>query len=220
MVVNDFHFARSVRPPQAGRAMEGQQLPARDAFDVSELGLRSSKHDRPGSRRRKERITTSAYYRLGITTSGIAARVISHPAQPNAPPGPRPGITECDAFSGQAASRLPDRISCQVMDMDERLIHEIVRRVLTVSKPDRIILFGSAAREQMTSDSDIDLLVVEPSPSDALRESVVIGDALRGLGFPFDVIVIGAERFEETKEIFGGIAYPAHKDGKVLYEAG
>jgi len=106
------------------------------------------------------------------------------------------------------------------MGIDERLTHEIVRRVLTVSKPDRIILFGSAAGEQMTSDSDIDLLVVEPSPSDALRESVVIGDALRGLGFPFDVIVIGAERFEETKEIFGGIAYPAHNYGKVLYEAG
>jgi predicted nucleotidyltransferase len=69
------------------------------------------------------------------------------------------------------------------MGIDERLTPEIVRRVLTVSRPDRIVLFGSAAREQMTSDSDIDLLVVEPSPSDALRESVVIGDALRGLGF-------------------------------------
>jgi predicted nucleotidyltransferase len=105
-----------------------------------------------------------------------------------------------------------------MMGIDERLTHEIVRRVLSVSKPDRIILFGSAAAGQMTRDSDIDLLVVEPAPRDARRESVVIGDALRGLGVPFDVIVIGTERFEETKEIFGGIAYPADKHGKVIYE--
>src|SRR5436309_1158548 len=105
------------------------------------------------------------------------------------------------------------------MGIDERLTQEIVRRVLSVTEPDRIILFGSAATGQMTRDSDIDLLVVEPSPPDVYRESIIIGDALRGLGFPFDVIVIGTERFEETKEIFGGIAYPASKYGKVIYEA-
>ena len=43
--------------------------------------------------------------------------------------------------------------------------------------------------------------------------------ALRGLGFPFDVFIIGSERFEETKNIFGGIAYPANKYGRVIYEA-
>ena len=105
------------------------------------------------------------------------------------------------------------------MGSDERLIQEIVRRVLSVSNPDRIILFGSAATGRMNRDSDIDLLVVEPSPSDARRRSVVIGDVLRGLGFPFDVMVIASERFEETKDIFGGIAYPADKHGKVIYEA-
>ena len=31
------------------------------------------------------------------------------------------------------------------MDIDQQLIDEIVRRILTKSKPDRIILFGSAA---------------------------------------------------------------------------
>lgn len=44
-------------------------------------------------------------------------------------------------------------------------------------------------------------------------------DRLRGLGFPFDVFVIVTERFAETKNIFGGIAYPANKQGRVIYEA-
>ncbi len=40
-----------------------------------------------------------------------------------------------------------------------------------------------------------------------------------GLVFPFDVIVIASERFEETKNLVTGIAYPANKYGKVIYEA-
>jgi predicted nucleotidyltransferase len=103
--------------------------------------------------------------------------------------------------------------------VDEALIDEIVRRVLSVASPDRIILFGSAAAGQMTGDSDVDLLIVEQEPKDERRESVRIGDALRGLGVPFDVIVIGKEWFEASKNVVGGIAYPAHKYGKAIYAA-
>jgi predicted nucleotidyltransferase len=104
------------------------------------------------------------------------------------------------------------------MPPDANLLEEIVRRIVSVATPQRIILFGSAAIGRMTRDSDIDLLIVEPNPSDGREESVRIGNALRGLGFPFDVIVIATERFEETKNIIGGIAYPANKYGKVIYE--
>ena len=40
--------------------------------------------------------------------------------------------------------------------------------------PDRIILFGSAATGQMTEDSDLDLLVVEPEPANTRDRSVKI----------------------------------------------
>ena len=105
------------------------------------------------------------------------------------------------------------------MGIDDSLIREIVQRLLVVVRPDRIILFGSAATGPMTRDSDIDLLVVAPAPSNTLDERVRLYQALRGLGFPFDVFIIGTERFEETKNIFGGIAYPANKYGRVIYEA-
>ncbi|MBI5233922.1 MAG: nucleotidyltransferase domain-containing protein [Deltaproteobacteria bacterium] len=105
------------------------------------------------------------------------------------------------------------------MGIDGSLVHDIVRRVLAVAKPDKIILFGSAATGTMTRDSDIDLLVVEADPGDRRRESVRIHNALRGLGYPFDVIIISAEWFEESRNVIGGIAYPANKYGKVVYEA-
>jgi len=105
------------------------------------------------------------------------------------------------------------------MGIDESLVKEIVRRVLAAAAPDKIILFGSAATGGMTSDSDIDLLIIEPDPGDRRKESVRIHHALHGLGYPFDVIVISTEWFEESKGVIGGIAYPANKYGRVIYEA-
>ncbi len=105
------------------------------------------------------------------------------------------------------------------MGVDETLLSEIVRRVLRVARPEKIILFGSAATGQMTADSDIDLLIVEPAPANRHEESVAIADAIGDVNFPVDVKIIASDRFEATKDIVGGIAYPAHKYGRILYEA-
>jgi predicted nucleotidyltransferase len=105
------------------------------------------------------------------------------------------------------------------MMVDETLLDEVVRRVLTVARPERIILFGSAATGQMTEDSDLDLLVVESEPANTRDRSVRIRRALGDVRYPVDVIVMSSARFEETKNLIGGIAYPARKYGRVLYEA-
>jgi predicted nucleotidyltransferase len=105
------------------------------------------------------------------------------------------------------------------MGVDETLLNEIVRRVLTVARPDRIILFGSAATGQMTKDSDIDVLVVDPAIENTHERLVEIRDAVGDIGYPVDVIVMRTERFERTKRFIGGIAYPANKYGRVIYEA-
>jgi len=94
-----------------------------------------------------------------------------------------------------------------------------VRRVLSVARPDRIILFGSAVTGRMTKDSDVDLLVVEQAPANTRERSVEIRGALGDIGYPVDVIVMRSERFERTKRVIGGIAYPANKYGRVIYEA-
>ena len=105
------------------------------------------------------------------------------------------------------------------MTLGQATIDQIVQRVLGVAKPERIIMFGSSATGTMTADSDIDLLILESHPPDSRDESRRIRQALRGLGYPFDVIVMPTERFEESKGVVGGIAYPAHKYGQVIYEA-
>jgi len=55
--------------------------------------------------------------------------------------------------------------------------------------------------------------------TDPRRESVRLRGVLRGIAVPFDVVVMATQRFEETKHVVGGIAYPAHRYGRVIYEA-
>jgi len=95
----------------------------------------------------------------------------------------------------------------------------IVERVTAVVHPERLVLFGSVSRGTANSDSDVDLLVLEAEVNDSRKESVMIRNALRGLGIPFDVIVMRSSWFEKTKDVVGSLAYPVHREGKIIYAA-
>ena len=100
------------------------------------------------------------------------------------------------------------------MAVDDQLLREIARRIPAVAQPEHVILFGSAATGTSGPDSDIDVLVVETAPGVRRKKSVRLRAARRGLGHPFDVIVLSTEWFEESKNVVGGIAYPANKRGE------
>ena len=103
------------------------------------------------------------------------------------------------------------------MDVNHTLLAEIVARILTVARPDRIILFGSAITGEMTKDSDIDLLIVEPTPGNRHEEAVRVRDAIGNIDYPVDILITATDRFKATRNVIGGLAYPANKYGKVLY---
>jgi predicted nucleotidyltransferase len=106
-----------------------------------------------------------------------------------------------------------------MMDIDDNLIKEVVERVLAVTRPEKIILFGSAATGHMGPDSDLDLLVIEQGVANAREESTRLREALIGVDIPVDIFPMELERFEETKNVIGGLAFPANKYGVVIYEA-
>ena len=105
------------------------------------------------------------------------------------------------------------------MLLDDELPKEIIERITSVSEPRKVILFGSAAIGELTPDSDIDLLIISDETENLRNKRTTIARNLCGLGHSFDVILISTEWFEESKNVVGGIAYPANKYGKVLYEA-
>ena len=100
-----------------------------------------------------------------------------------------------------------------------QLLEQVVGRLRAASSPVRVIVFGSMATGTTTADSDVDLLVVLDDVADTRQESIRLRDALGDIEMPIDVIVMSSARFEETKHVIGGIAYPANKYGRVIYDA-
>ena len=98
------------------------------------------------------------------------------------------------------------------------LLPEITRRILSVSDPERIILFGSYARGDVDSDSDIDLLVVVDKAPSLRAEDLRLRRSLRGLMVPVDIIVTTTDLLERYGDTIGYIYKIALSEGKVLYE--
>ena len=69
-------------------------------------------------------------------------------------------------------------------------LRDIVDAVLKVTKPERVLLFGSGARGEMSDDSDIDILVIDEAPGDTPKLKLELGNALpMGLRWT-DVLVL------------------------------
>ena len=102
--------------------------------------------------------------------------------------------------------------------VSDEILQEIVRRIVRVAKPEKIILFGSAAREEMGPDSDLDFLVIK-SCKNRRKTARKIRRRLIGIGIPKDIIVATPPDMERYKDTIGLIYRPALKEGKVLYAA-
>jgi predicted nucleotidyltransferase len=107
-----------------------------------------------------------------------------------------------------------------VPESDQRIAGELRARLLAhgLGCIRRIILYGSRARGPALPDSDFDLLVIETDPVSKREEMQRLHRAVHNLPYPVDVWGMGEQEFEETKHVIGGLAYPAHKYGVVLYE--
>ena len=103
-------------------------------------------------------------------------------------------------------------------NVDQKKLKEIIRRIVDVAKPEKIIMFGSAARGEMGPDSDLDLLVIKSCKNRRLVARA-IRRKLIGIGIPKDIIVATPEDIERYKDSIGLIYHPALTEGKVIYAA-
>ena len=99
----------------------------------------------------------------------------------------------------------------------KKMIREMVDRIVEHFDPEKIILFGSYARDEAGPDSDVDLLVVMPVAGSKRKKMIEIGVALHDIPLAKDIIVTTPEDFEWRKEIVGTIERPAAQEGEVLY---
>ncbi len=102
--------------------------------------------------------------------------------------------------------------------VDQEALDEIIRRIVEVAKPDKIILFGSAARGEMGPNSDVDLLVIK-SGANRLELAGEIYMNMHGVGEAVDVVVVTPEDVERYRDSHALVIAPALREGKVVYVA-
>ena len=101
----------------------------------------------------------------------------------------------------------------------KKILNEIIERIVDVAQPERIILFGSAARGEMGPHSDIDLLVIRSGPGTAREIAAKIYLRLYGVGRAVDIIVVSPEQVEQYRKSPYLVINPALREGLVIYDA-
>jgi predicted nucleotidyltransferase len=102
----------------------------------------------------------------------------------------------------------------------DRVLDEVVRRLVAAYRPERIYLFGSHARGDAGPDSDLDLLVIVPDDADPKRRrSRLAYEVLRGTGVAVDVIVWTRDYFEGRRVVPASLPAAIDREGRLLHVA-
>jgi addiction module HigA family antidote len=101
------------------------------------------------------------------------------------------------------------------------MLDEIVARIVEAVDPDRIVLFGSAARGEAGPSSDVDLLVVDREPFGPGRSRRGrlrrIREALAGSGVAKDILLFSADEIERWRHSPNHVVARALQQGRVLF---
>jgi len=100
------------------------------------------------------------------------------------------------------------------------ILVDVVERLVRAYRPERVYLFGSAARGDAGPDSDYDVVVVvaDNSPSSQLDEGTAY-EALVGTGAAVDVLVYKASDFYGRLPLRASLPATVVREGKLLYAA-
>ena len=102
---------------------------------------------------------------------------------------------------------------------DPAIVADIVKRIVAAAKPEKIVLFGSAARGTMGPHSDIDILVIKRGKFKHGRILTTIYSALSEIDIGVDVVLATPETVERYRDSYCLVYYPAMREGRIIYEA-
>lgn len=107
------------------------------------------------------------------------------------------------------------------MKSQDEAIREITRRLVDYYHPLKIYLFGSTARGEAGSDSDLDFCVVVPDATPNKKLSVRSAwEAVRGVGYANDVIPLRLTDFEQrASDVRASLPATIVREGRLLYES-
>ena len=103
-------------------------------------------------------------------------------------------------------------------EINKELLDEIVQKILVVTEPEKIILFGSYARGDATEESDLDLLIIQESNLPRHKRNTPIRLALMDIFMSKDIVVYTPEEVDEWKSASMSFIATVLREGKILYE--
>ena len=108
----------------------------------------------------------------------------------------------------------------EVKEVNEELLQEIVKRIVSAIEPKKIILFGSWAYGKPHEGSDLDILVIVErlSTSSRRKERIKIRTILQDIMISQDIIVATVKDVEEWKNVPQSFLTSIIKKGRVIYE--
>jgi predicted nucleotidyltransferase len=109
--------------------------------------------------------------------------------------------------------------SAATKSLKQEVLEEIIRRVVDTARPERIILFGSAARGEMGPNSDVDLLVVKGGKFDHRRLTGDIYMSLHGVGQAVDIVLVTPQQADQHRDTHWLVIAPALRDGREVYHS-
>jgi predicted nucleotidyltransferase len=98
-------------------------------------------------------------------------------------------------------------------------VRPLIRQIAERFHPKKVILFGSYAYGEPHEGSDLDLLVIVPNPPQKREAWRITAELRKQCPTPLQIVFMSPEEFEETKDVVGGLAYPAYHWGRILHEA-
>jgi uncharacterized protein len=105
------------------------------------------------------------------------------------------------------------------MQQKSKIIQNLVEKIVEAVNPIKIILFGSAARNEWNAESDIDVLIVMPEGTHRRKTAQLLYRRIHGLGVPFDILVSTPGDLEKHKDNIGLIYRTILMEGKEIYAA-
>jgi len=108
--------------------------------------------------------------------------------------------------------------SVQLPEQERELYDEIVRRIVAVADPEKVIVFGSRARGDHRPDSDIDILVIKESSEPRWVRARGLYGALSDIMIETDILVYTPDEVREWAGASQAFITTAVREGKVLYE--
>lgn len=104
------------------------------------------------------------------------------------------------------------------MLQQETIQSAALRIAAAAHTPLKIILFGSYARGDADSGSDLDFLVIEQDIPDPAGEYLKLHRAASGCGTGVDILLMTLSEFDKKRDWWTTPVYSAVREGKVLYE--